>query len=150
MEVKKTLDDDKLLIAGAIGIASTVLGEIGSWILLSLGLGKYSVYQLNSLIVTFNKPSILIGFILNILVGGIIGASVYLTVKKWGHKHIIMVSLLYTLISWLCLEVTFNAVVDKNVITSLLMAGYYNSLINAIVHAIFKGFMIKHFLFSKM
>lgn len=150
MEVKKIFDDDKLLIAGAIGIASTVVGEIGSWILLSLGIGEYSVYQLNSLIVTFNKPSILIGFILNLLIGGIIGASVYLTVKKWGHKHIIMVSLLFTLISWLCLEITFNAVVDKNLITSLLMANHFNTLINAIIHAIFKGFMIKHFIFSKM
>ena len=149
MEVKKILDDDKLLIAGAIGIASTVVGEIGSWILLSLGLGTYSVYQLNSLIVTFNKPSILIGFVLNLLIGGIIGASVYLTVKKWGHKHITMVSLVYTLTAWLCLEVIFNAVVDKNIITSSLMGGYYNSLINAIVHAIFKGFMIKYFIFSK-
>ena len=150
MEVKKTLDDDKLLIAGAIGITSTVVGEIGSWILLSLGLGKYSVYQLNSFIVTYNKPSILIGFILNLLIGAIIGASVYLTVKKWGHKHITMVSLIYTLIAWLCLEITFNAVVDKNVITSTLIGGYYNNLINAIVHAVFKGFMIKHFIFNKM
>lgn len=150
MEVKKTLDDDRILIAGAIGIASTVVGEIGSWILLSLGLGKYSVYQENSLIVTFNKPSILIGFILNLLIGSIIGATVYLITKKWGHRHIIMVSLILTLIAWLFLEIIFNAIVDKNIITSRLMSGYYNSLINAIIHAVFKGLLLKRFIFSKM
>jgi hypothetical protein len=150
LEVKKTLDDDRILIAGAIGVASTVVGEIGSWILLSLGVGKYSVYQENSLIVTYNTRSMMIGFILNVLIGSIIGATVYLTTKKWGHRHIIMVSLFFTMIAWLGLEIITNAIVDKNIITSRLMSGYYNSIINAIAHAVFKALMIKRFIFSKM
>lgn len=150
MEVNKTLDDDKLLLAGVIGIASTVIGEIGSWILLSLGLGKYSVYQENSLIVTFNKPSVVIGFILNILIGSIIGASVYLVTKKWGNKHIILVSLIFTLTAWMFLEIITNAIVDRNIIASRLISGYYNSLINAVAHAVVKALMIKYLIFKKM
>lgn len=150
MEVKKILDDDKILIAGAIGVVSTVAGEIGSWILLSLGFGKYSVYQENSLVVTYNTPSIMIGFIINILIGSIIGATVYLTTKKWGHRHIIMVSLFFTMVAWLSLEIIINAIVDKNIITSRLMSGYYNSIINAVVHAVFKALMIKRLIFNRM
>ena len=150
MEVKKTLDDNKLLIAGAIGIASTVVGEIGSWILISFGFGKYSVFQSNSLIVTFNKPSILIGFILNLLIGGIIGSTVYLTTKKWGHRHIIIVSLLFTMTAWLALEIITNSIVDENIVASRQMSGFYNSIINAVAHAVFKAIMIKRLIFDKM
>ncbi|MBT2696507.1 hypothetical protein J7E79_03540 [Bacillus sp. ISL-40] len=64
MEVK-SLDDDKVVIAGVIGAVSTFVGEITSWILLRSGYDKkYTLYQLNSLMITIkDRPSELIGLI---------------------------------------------------------------------------------------
>jgi hypothetical protein len=149
METNKCLNDSKILLAGAIGIASTIVGEICSWVLIYFKIGTYSAYQINSLIVTYNKPSILIGFALNLIMGGIIGAAVYLTLKKWGDRYIIMVSLGYTLVAWMFIEIIANAVVDKNMITTRVLSGYYNQFISSVVHAIAKGLMLKRFIFYR-
>lgn len=149
MEANKALNDDKILLAGAIGIASTVVGEICSWIFIYFGIGTYSTYQLNSLIVTCNKISAMVGFFPNLLMGGIIGAAVYLTLKKWGNRHIIIVSLAYTLVAWMFLEITFNSVVDKNIINAREMSGFYNQFISAVIHAVAKGLMLKWFIFNR-
>ncbi|GFZ33174.1 hypothetical protein CSC2_37000 [Clostridium zeae] len=149
MEINKGLNDDRILVAGAIGIVSTVVGEICSWIFVYLGIGTYSTYQINSLIVTYNKPSVLVGLFLNLIMGGIIGAAVYLTLKKWGHEHIIMVSLVYTLVAWMCIEIIANAVVDKNLIDTRVIGGYFNQIISAVIHAVAKGLMLKWFIFNK-
>ncbi|GFP75481.1 hypothetical protein [Clostridium fungisolvens] len=149
MEINKGLNDDKILVAGVIGIASTVVGEICSWILLSFGIGTYSTYQINSLIVTYNKPSILVGLFLNLIMGGIIGAAVYLTLKKWGHDHIIMVSLGYTLVAWMFIEIIANGVVDKDLIATRVIGGYVNQFISAVIHAVAKGLMLKWFIFNR-
>lgn len=150
MESQKTLDDYRILVAAAIGAVSTVIGEIGSRLLLSLGLGSYSVYQENSLVITFNQPSMLIGFAINLLIGSVIGVSVYLITKRWGYRYIIMVSLILTLVTWTILGIAFNATVDENIVTSRQLSDFYNSLTNAIVHAVFKALMIKRFIFNKM
>ncbi|KHD37120.1 membrane protein [Clostridium acetobutylicum] len=149
MENKKALNDTNVIIAGLIGIVSTIVGEICSRIFIYFGIGKYSAYQLNSLIVTYNRPSAILGFMLNLLIGGIIGAAVYLTAQKWGDKHVILLSLAYTLVAWMFLEIIFNVVVNKSTVTTREFSGYYNQYISAVIHAVAKGLMLNFFIFKK-
>ncbi len=149
MENRKALNDDKIITAGIIGIVSTIVGEICSWIFIYFGIGKYSTYQINSLIVTYDKPSAMVGFFLNLLFGGIIGAAVYLTANKWGNRHVMLISLAYTLVAWMVIEIVFNGVVYKSIIEARELSGYYGQYISAVIHAVAKAIMLNHFIYHK-
>ena len=48
---------DKPLVAALIGALSTIPAEILTRAFVSFGIGQYSVYQLDSLLITQNRPT---------------------------------------------------------------------------------------------
>jgi hypothetical protein len=150
MEAKNGLDDGRILIAGAISAISTLVAEIVSWALKYIGFGKNSLYQINSLIITGNRPSFLLGLILNVIIGAILGAIVYLILKKWGHRYTLTFSIMCALIMWFIWEIVFTINIEGTVIPRRPISGYYDHLICTVVYGASMGFMLKRFIFSKM
>lgn len=103
---------DYLLISSVIGGLSTIAGEIITKILVLLNIGKYAVFELNSLIVTTDTPSLLMGFICNFIVGSFVGAVYYLVFKKLGTQHLVIKCVMGSLIIWLVFEVVFSFMIE--------------------------------------
>ena len=150
MEAKNGLDDGRILIAGAISAISTLVAEIVSWVFKYLGIGKNSLYQINSLIITGNRPSFLMGLILNVIIGANLGAIIYLILKKWGHRYTIIISIMCALIMWFIWEIVFTINFEGTVISRRPIIGYYDHLICSLVYGASMGLMLKRFIFSKM
>lgn len=149
MKVKSGLDDEKILVAGVIGASSTLVAELVSWIFNYLRIGPYSVYQLNSLIITGNRPSVLIGLLVNFVVGSILGTIVYLMLRTWGHRFTIIISIACTLIMWFIWEIVFTINIEGEIVPYRSMASYYKHLICSLVYGTSMGLMLKQFIFSK-
>jgi hypothetical protein len=87
------LNNKKALFAGIIGALLTIPGEIITRILVSMGIGNYDVYQLNSLVATIDEPSVVMGLLINFIIGGFIGALFYILIEKTGKVFIIVKSI---------------------------------------------------------
>ncbi|SDH85266.1 hypothetical protein [Desulfosporosinus hippei] len=79
---------DKPLIVAMIGAVSTMPSEVLTRLLLLLGIGKYSIYQLDSLLITFNRPIAIMGLIVNLIVGGFVGIVFYYSLEKIGTDYL--------------------------------------------------------------
>jgi ABC-type uncharacterized transport system permease subunit len=98
---------DKPLIAGLIGALATIPYEIITRIFVFMGLGKYSVYQLSSLVITLNRPSSIIGLIITYIIGASISILFYYATKKLGLDYLIPKGVITGLIAWVLMETIF-------------------------------------------
>lgn len=143
------MDDDMLIKAGIIGALATVLSEIASRILLFIGFSKYSVYQLNSLIVTLTRPSTIIGLIVNFIVGSLLSAMLYIAFKKWGSGYIIIKCIMVSLFTWLLWEMIFTISIEGKILDLRPISDYYSHLICTFVYGASMGILLKYCIFNK-
>lgn len=143
------MEDIKILKAGAIGIFSTILSEVASIVLLYLGIGKYSVYQLNSLIVTINRPSEIMGLIVNFIVGSCVSVFIYLLLKKKGHGLIVLKCVMAGLITWILWEFIFTLTIEGKTIPIRPINDYYNHLFGTFVFGVSVGLLQNRYIFKK-
>ena len=144
-----TLNDDKYLIAGIIGVISIIPSEIVSQILIGLGYDKYSTCTLSSLLVTGDKPSLIMGIIVNSVIAGSVGMILYQTIKKIGSQHLAIKCVGVTLLIWLSLELLFTIFIERKLIAPRGMGGYYSHFFGAITFGITEGILFDKFLFYK-
>ena len=143
------MEDDRFIKAGVIGALSTVIAEIASRILLAAGIGKYSVYQLNSLIVTINRPSEIIGLIINFLIASILSVLIFLMLKKWGDRYTIIICIMISLFTWLLWEFIFTLSIEGKAIEIRPINDYYNHIIDTLVFGASMGILLKCFIFKQ-
>jgi hypothetical protein len=141
------LKRDELLIAALIGGFSTIAGEIVTKILVLLHIGNFAVYELNSLILTNNRPSIFIGFLVNFIIGGHVGVLFYLLFKKLGSAHIVIKSTLCSMLLWLAFETAFTALIEDKYIPIRPIADHYVHAIGTAVFGLTLGVFFKAILF---
>lgn len=139
---------DKPLTAIMIGAVSTLTGEIITRALVALGIGKYSVFQLFSLIVTLNRPSEVIGLIVDFLVGGLMGVSFYYAIEKIGQDYMVAKATIVSIAFWVLAELIFSISIEGHTIDVRPMADYYVHLSGAIGYGIILGLLFKRYLFS--
>jgi hypothetical protein len=140
---------DKPLTAGLLGAFSTLTGEISTQLLLFLGFGKYSLYQLDSLLITFNRPSIAIGFIVNFTAGGAIAILFYYAISKLGRDFLVFKAVAVGLLSWGIFELILTATIEGRYIAIRPMSDYYVHLIGTIVFGITLGLLFNRYLFNQ-
>lgn len=149
MENNKILNDDKILVAAVIGAFSTLISEAVSRILHFMGFGKYTIFKLNSFIVTVSVPSDLVGLIVNFYIGSIIGVLIYVALKKWGHRYTIIMSCGVGIFMWFLWEALTTFYIEGKTIPLRPTSDYYVHLISTIAYGIFMGLMMKRFVFNK-
>ncbi|OPX87481.1 MAG: hypothetical protein A4E53_02469 [Pelotomaculum sp. PtaB.Bin104] len=140
---------DKPLLAAALGIASTIPYEITTRVLLFIGMGKYSFYELDSLIVSSNRPSEFLGFIVSSIVGGALAVILYYATKKIGKDYLVLKGIAISLLFGLILEVLFMATIEGKSIPLRPMSDYYTHAFGAVIFGITLGILFKIFLFKK-
>lgn len=140
---------DKPLIAALFGGVSTLTAELLSRILLMFGIGKYSIYQLDSLLITFNRPTTLIGLILNLLVGGLTGIVFYYLLKTLGTDYLIIKSTGVGALSWFIFEMLFTFTVEGKFIDIRPISDYYVNLLGSLAFGITLGVLFKNYLILK-
>ncbi|HWP96906.1 MAG TPA: hypothetical protein VN426_08635 [Syntrophomonadaceae bacterium] len=139
---------DKPLLAAIMGSLSTIPSEFISRIFISQGIGKYSVYQLDSLIVTMNRPNIFMGLILNLIIGGFIATVFYYLLEKIGQDYLVLKCAGISIVAWGVAETIFTATIEGKYIDIRPISDYYVHIIGAFVFGITLGLLFKQFLFT--
>lgn len=139
---------DKPMVAALIGSLSTIPSEIVTRALISLGIGKYSIYQLDSLLITFNRPTTIMGLIINIIVGGFAGMVFYYALKKIGWDYLVIKSSAIGLMSWAFFELIFTVTVEGTYIDIRPISDYYVHLLGSLTFGITLGLLFKKYLFK--
>ncbi|KNY27367.1 DUF6789 family protein [Pseudobacteroides cellulosolvens] len=143
------MKNDKFLMAGIIGTLSTLMAEIVTQICKILGFAEYSDYELSSLFVTANKPSWLMGLVVQGMVGSVVSILLYYLLKRVGHEHILIKSTVSGIVAWLGFEIIFGVLIKDNTFSIRPMSGYYSHLIGAIIFGLTVGILQKRYLFAE-
>ncbi|MHB8074203.1 hypothetical protein [Desulfosporosinus fructosivorans] len=137
---------DKPLIAAIIGAVSTVPSEVLTRLLLLFGIGKYSIYQLDSLLITFNRPTTIIGLIVNFIVGGFVGIVFYYSLEKIGTDYLTIKSASVGALLWVFFELMFTLTVEGEYIDIRPISDYYVHIFGSLVYGITLGLLFKKYL----
>ena len=138
---------DKPSLALLIGALSTIPYEIFTRVLVALGFAKYSVYQLNSFMITLNRPNALIGAVSTMILSSGISLVFYYTLKILGRDYLILKSITVSLFSWLILEVLFMWLIEgRGLIPYRPIYDYYSEMFGAIVFGITLGLLFRKYL----
>jgi undecaprenyl pyrophosphate phosphatase UppP len=140
----------KALLASIIGALSTIPGEIITRIMVSLGVGKYDVYQLNSLVATIDEPSIIMGMIINFIVGGFVAILLYLLLEKIAGKFILIINIGASLLVWFVFESAFTAFFEGLLDVYRPISDHYVHLVATTIYGITQGLLFKAILFKKV
>ncbi|EMS69936.1 hypothetical protein [Ruminiclostridium cellobioparum] len=143
------MKEDKTLILGMIGVFSTIISEIITWIGKLSGLANYSDYELTSLIITLNRPTVLLGFVIEGSIGVIISIVLFKLVKETGEKYILLKSVITGIVAWIIIEILITMIVEGKTIPLRELAAYYTHLIGAIGFGITQGLLFKRYILSK-
>ncbi|KGP76887.1 hypothetical protein JT05_02015 [Desulfosporosinus sp. Tol-M] len=142
------MKEDKLLIAGVIGALSTIPAEIVTRILLIFGIGKYTIYQLDSLIFTINRPTTILGLIVCLIVGGTSAILLYLAFERLGSDNLVIKSVMFGVLLCIFLQIILKTV-EGIFIDIRPISDYYTHLFGAVIFGITEGILFKRFLFNK-
>lgn len=140
---------DKPLVAILIGAIATIPFEIFMRIAKSLGLVKYSLYQLDSIVITSNRPVALLGFIVSSIVGGFIAFILYYALPKIGTDYLVIKSTLFSLFAWSALEVVLTLGFEGTKVPLRPIVGYYIQMVGAIIFGIIIGLLFKKYLLKQ-
>lgn len=139
----------KLLIIVSIGTISTLSAEIISRVLLYFGIGKYSIYELASLTVTFNRPEVFIGLIVDALIGSLVAVLLYFLIEKIGSSNLVIITIIGSLFAWLACEFLFTATIEGRYFDLRPISDYYTNIISSVVFGLTLGILFKRSLFKK-
>ena len=143
------MKNDRDLIAGVIGVVAAIPCEIVIQVLIRLGFAKYSEFGMSSLLITLNRPSIILGFFVTSVVGGLISIILYQAFRKLGSQHLIIKCVGVSIFMWVALEFTFKIYFEGKVIPVRTMSSYYSHLAGAFIFGITQGILFRKYLFYK-
>lgn len=137
-------------MATLIGVLAAIPYEIFTRLLVSLGIGKYSVYQLSSLIVTLNRPTAIIGAVITSLVSGSIAIVLYHSLKKLGWDYLVIKGLAAGLLSWLVMETIYTFLIEgPQLIAHRPVSDYYLEIFGSSLFGIILGLLFKKYLLKE-
>jgi len=107
--------------------------EIVTRIFLFWGIGKYSLYELDSLIVTISdRPNLILGIIISFIVGAFSAVLFYYSLKKLGIDYMLIKCTIIGLTVWAILELVFTATIESKTIPIRPINDYYVHAIGSI------------------
>lgn len=143
------MQEDKPLIAGIIGAFSTLPGEACSRILLALNIGGYSIYQLDSLLITLNRVNDFIGLYLNFVIGATVGIAFYFSIQFLGKTHLVYKSVFVGILSSIFTEFLFSAIIEGHYVAVRPISDYYVHAISALIYGLVMGIAFNKYLFNQ-
>ena len=141
------MDYNKPSVAALIGALSTIPFELITRLLVVLGIAKYTVYELNSLMITVNRPNVILGAIAAMLLSAGIALVFYYSLKFLGWDYLIIKSISVSLLSWLVLEVLFMWLIEgRGLIPPRPINDYFSEMTGAVVFGVTLGLLFRTYL----
>ncbi len=141
---------DKPLVVMLIGAVSTIPFEIITRVLVYFGIAKYSVFELNSLMVTLSRPNAILGTFSTMIVSSGIALFFYYSLKILGWDYLVIKSITISFFSWLILEVFFMWLIEgRNLVPYRPINDYYSELLGAVVFGITLGLLFRKYLLKE-
>lgn len=140
---------DKPLVAALLGALSTVPAEMVSRIMLYSGIGQYSIYQLDSMLITFNRPHEMLGLIVNFIIGGTVGVIFYYSIKLLGYDYLIYKSVFVGILASALTEFLITGLIEGKYIEIRPISDYYLHIVGALVFGLTLGILFNRFIFNK-
>lgn len=140
---------DKPVIVALIGALSAVPYEVFTRLLLFFGIGKYSVYQLSSLMITLNRPTAIMGFVVCSVLSSVIAILFYYILKKIGSDFLVIKSVLTSLLVWITLETVFVWLIEgPGLVPIRPISDYYLHLFGSIIFGATLGVFMNKYVFK--
>lgn len=141
------MKSDKMLVAGLCGVIAVILHEIFGRILIFFGIGKYSVFQLSSFVITIDRPSGTIGLVTASLVAITIALLYYVALKISGFNYVMIKGIFAGLFGWVFCELIYTWLVEgPGLIPLRPMSDYYLQIGGAGVFGLILGFLFQKFI----
>jgi hypothetical protein len=138
---------NKPLIAVLFGSLSTIPYELITRLFILLRIGKYSVYQLTSLIITLNRPTTILGMVVCFTVGGFFSILFYYSLKKLNSDFLVIKSMTFSLIIWVLMEAMYVWLIEgPRLIHPRPVADYYIHMFGSLCFGITQGVLYKKYL----
>jgi hypothetical protein len=145
-----SFNNKNALIAYILGALSTISGEIVTRILILLGIGQYDVYQLNSLVTTIDEPSVVMGMIINFIIGGSAAVLLYVLIGLTGKELTVAKSFMISLLLWFVFESAFTALFEGLLDVPRTISDHYVHLVGTSTYGITQGILFRWILHGKM
>lgn len=115
-----------------------------------MGIGKYSVYNLSSLIVTLNRPQTIMGLVVTSVVAGTIAIILYYSLKKIGTDFIVLKALAASLLSWVIMEAVYVWLIEgPGYVPHRPVSDYYLEMAGSSLFGIILGLLLKRYLLNQ-
>lgn len=138
---------DKPLLAAIIGAASTIPYEIITRILVYSKIAKYSVFELNSLMITLSRPNAILGAFTTMIFSSGIALIFYYSLKILGWDYLEVKAAASSLLIWLFSEVLFMWLIEgRGFVPYRPINDYYSELLGAVAFGITVGLLFKKYL----
>ncbi|GIN37778.1 hypothetical protein [Heyndrickxia oleronia] len=137
---------DRMLRVGILGLLSTIPGEIASRIFVHFGFGKFGIYELSSLIITFNRPVFTIGLMVDFLVSIFFAVLMSIIFEKFGSSHLVIKTIVCSIFAWLACELLFTTIIEGKYIAIRPINDYYSHIFCTMIFGITLGLLLKKFI----
>jgi hypothetical protein len=144
------LRNNKILTIGLIGALSTVSSEIFTQVCKPLGIARYSIYELSSLLITGDKPLIILGLFVSPIIGAVNATLLYYLLKKLKYNNLFTICITSSILMWIVLETIITIFFESKIIPMRPISGHYGHLASAIIFGITEGILFKMFLFKNI
>lgn len=140
---------DKPVVAAIIGAISAIPYELFTRLLLSFGIGRYSVYQLSSLMITLSRPTTIMGFVVVSVLSSTISVMLYYALSKIGSDYLLAKSILASLLVWIALETIFVWLIEgPRLVPIRPVSDYYLHMFGATIFGLTMGLLMKKYIFE--
>lgn len=146
---KRTMKKDRITRAAVLGMIAPFVGWGVSRLLVTLGFGIYDTFQIDSIIVTITRPSLLHGFIVNLYAGGLTGVLLYIFLEKYGSLCIIFKAVGLSALAWFLVECFATAYFEGKTLPLRPLEDYIVHVIGAIANGFALGLLFRWFLYRK-
>lgn len=142
---------DKLMAVSIIGALSTIPYEMLTRVLKLVGYAEYSVYELSSLMVTLNRPDIVLGSFLSMILGASIAIILYYAViGRFGWNNILFKSVFINFQSLVFLEFLFMWLIEgRNLIPFRPIKDYYSHIFCVSIYGLILGLLFQKYIKTK-
>jgi hypothetical protein len=134
-----------------LGVLATIPYEIFTRIMLFFKIGKYSVYELSSLIVTIRTPDLFLGIVIATVVGGTIAVIIYYSlIKLIGCGYVTIKTTLISILCWVMIETVYTGLIEgPGQIRLRPINDYYIQMFGTVIFGIVMGILFKKYLLGK-
>lgn len=141
------MKDGQPLIAGIFGALATIPYEIFTRILVALNIGKYSAYELTSLIITLNRPEAILGGVVSFTLGGVFAIAFYYSLEKLGSDYVIFKSMGLSLFIWVTIEAIYVWLVEgPGLVDPRPLDDYYIHMFGSFIYGLTLGLLFYKYL----